>query len=250
MEKPLIGITANALLEGVADSGRHGVIENTVPQAYVDAVEEAGGIPVIVPLVAQRATALQILSYLDGLLLSGGGDVDPGLFGQEPHTKLGVVDVAKDRLESCLLSEALGVGMPILGICRGMQILNVAAGGTLIQDIPSSSPARIQHAQRATTATPSHMLRIKKGSRLANIVGTTKLRVNSYHHQAVDRVARGFAITATASDGIIEAIECKSRRFVLGVQFHPEKIFRDFPSCLAIFKAFVQESAVCGKVKA
>ena len=250
MEKPLIGITANTLVEGVKESGRRGDFENAVPQAYVDAVEEAGGTPLIIPLVAQRTTALRILSCLDGLLLTGGGDIDPGLFGQEPHPKLGVVDVAKDRLESSLLSEALGADIPILGICRGMQILNVAAGGTLIQDIPSSSPTRIQHAQHATAAAPSHTLCIKKGSRLASIVGTTKLRVNSYHHQAVDRVARGFVISATASDGITEAIESKSRRFVLGVQFHPEMIFRDFPSCFAIFKAFVQESAVCGKGKA
>ncbi len=240
--KPLIGITASTLVDGIQESGRPGETENAISQAYVDAVEAAGGIPLIVPLVHNSGTAHDILRILDGLLLSGGGDIDPGLYGQEPHRFLKVVDVRKDRLETALLQQALRQDMPVLGICRGMQVLNVAAGGTLIQDIPSSAPSRIQHSQHATSPVPTHKISVGKGSLLARILGQRELRVNSYHHQAVDRVAPGFTATAKASDGIVECIESRKHKFVLGVQFHPEMIFREYPVFQKLFEALVRES--------
>ena len=209
----------------------------------VDAIEDAGGVPVLVPLVSKTSSIFGILRVLDGLLLTGGGDIDPGLFGEEPRPCLKVVDVGKDHLEKTLIAEALAQNYPMLGICRGMQMINVVAGGTLIQDIPSSAPSGIQHLQRATSPSPTHGVRIQKGSLLQKILGDSSLRVNSYHHQAVKKVAPGFQITAEASDGIIEAIESKKHRFVLGVQFHPEMMFREFPVFQKIFKAFVQEAA-------
>ncbi len=242
MDRPLIGITANTLVEGVKETGRRGDIENAVPQAYIDAVEEAGGVPILIPLVSQKTTVQKILAVLDGLLLTGGGDIDPGLFGQEPHPALKVVDVGKDRLENLLLAEALKKDYPILGICRGMQIMNVVAGGTLLQDIPSSGPSRIQHLQRATAPGPSHTITIQKGSLLEKALGRLTLRVNSYHHQAVENLAPGFQATATAPDGIVEAIESERHTFAMGVQFHPEMMFRDFPVFHALFRALVRKA--------
>ncbi len=243
MKSPLIGITANALLEGLKESGRRGDVENAVPQAYVDAVEDAGGTPVLIPLVRNPSTAHRILESLDGLLLSGGGDIDPALYGEEPDPNLKVVDVEKDKLEKELIARALAKNYPLLGICRGMQILNVVAGGTLIQDIPSTARSSIQHLQRATAPVPIHRITLKKGSHLQKIAGQASLRVNSYHHQAVKKIAPGFEITATAPDGIVEGIESRRHRFVLGVQFHPEMMFREFPVFKKIFQKLVQEAA-------
>ena len=243
MKKPLIGITANTLVEGVKETGRRGDIENAVPQAYIDAIEDAGGLPLIVPLISNSSTIGQILDSLDGLLLTGGGDIDPGLYKEEPHRGLKVVDVGKDALEKALIARALSKDYPMLGICRGMQMINVVAGGTLIQDIPSATASKIQHLQRATSPVPTHRIRVKKGSHLEKILGKTDLRVNSYHHQAVKKIAPGFEITAKASDGIVEGIESRKHRFVLGVQFHPEMMFRDFPVFQKIFQRLVDEAS-------
>ena len=242
MKNPLIGITANTLVEGVKETGRRGDIENAVPQAYIDAIEQAGGVPVIIPLVSNSSTIVGILESLDGVLCTGGGDIDPGLFGEEPHQGLKVVDVQKDKLEKTLIAQALTKNYPMLGICRGMQMLNVVAGGTLIQDISTSSPSRIQHLQRATSPAPTHRITVKRGSHLEKILGKTELRVNSYHHQAVKKIAPGFETTAKAPDGIIEGIESRRHRFVLGVQFHPEMMFQDFPIFHKIFQQLVQEA--------
>ncbi len=247
----MIGLTANTLVEGIKESGRRGDVLNAVGQAYVEAVEAAGGVPVIIPFCEEPRSVWRILENLDGILLTGGGDITPALFGEEPHPALKTIDVRKDQLEKIVISRALAKDIPLLGICRGIQILNVIAGGTLIQDIPSWARAiknrgtrPVQHMQKATDPAPTHSITIQKDSQLDNILGlkTDFVRVNSYHHQAVGKIAPGFVVTATAPDGIVEAIESQRHRFVLGVQFHPEMGFRKTPVFHRIFQRLVREA--------
>ncbi|MCW2276699.1 gamma-glutamyl-gamma-aminobutyrate hydrolase family protein [Heliophilum fasciatum] len=159
-----------------------------------------------------------------GLLLSGGGDLDPARYGQQPHAALGEVDPQRDALEFALIRLALQQGMPILGICRGLQVLNVACGGTLIQDIPKQRPQALRHQQKAPRWHPSHSIHVEAGSRLQACYPEGSGWVNSFHHQAVDQVGAGLKVAARAGDGMIEAIEGLGESFVLAVQWHPEDL--------------------------
>lgn len=167
--------------------------------------------------------AAAMLDACDGLLLTGGDDVAPLLYGEEPQPGLGDIDAPRDTFELPLCRLALERGLPILGICRGIQLLNVAAGGTLRQDLVSDQSATVQHRMK-TAGGPAvhHTLGIVPGSRLHRLIGSERLAVNSYHHQAVGRIAEGFQVTATTADGVIEAIEPIDGRNIIGVQWHPE----------------------------
>lgn len=228
--KPLIGITAS--LEA-----------NTIKLQRENsrAIEQAGGIPVIISYVDQQATVDELAGRLDGLLLSGGGDIDPFLFGEEPIPALGSITPDRDWLEGLLIQRFLDRGKPILGICRGCQILNVVAGGSMYQDIYSQKKemALLQHAQQAPRDHVSHFITIAKGSLLSRILGEGPEKVNSFHHQAVDHMAPGFIVSARSSDGVVEAFESKNHPFVLGVQWHPEDLFLKYPTMAKLFSAFV-----------
>lgn len=226
--KPLIGIACS-----IEESGF------TVGTDYARAVHSSGGIPVALPPVIADELVPELLERLDGLLLSGGDDVDPVHYGEEILPENGQLEPERDRVELALAREALRRGVPILGICRGMQVLNVAAGGSLYQDIPSQTSTRLQHRQRAPRWYATHGITIRPASVLAAAFGVTATRVNSFHHQAVRRVAPGFAVTAQAPDGIIEGIEAEGHPFAVGVQWHPECLFERDPLQAALFRAFI-----------
>jgi putative glutamine amidotransferase len=236
--RPRIGITSRKVpyFHRERPYPRYGVAVN-----YLHAVELAGGLPLMLPLSRDPSLLDDYFGTLDGLLLPGGMDVDPVHYGEEPHRLLEEVDPVRDETELYLAKRALKEDMPILGVCRGEQLLNVAAGGSLFQDIGSQSPNEvIRHFQDFAQEWPSHSVEVKEGTLLSQIIPEKKLRVNSYHHQAVRRIAAGFQVSATAPDGIIEAIESTRHGFALGVQWHPELLVDQLDFNLALFRRHVE----------
>jgi putative glutamine amidotransferase len=206
---------------------------------YVGSVEDAGAIPVALPPVDPEDVAA-LVDRLDGLLLSGGVDVDPALYAQDRHPRLGKVNRRRDDFELELTREVLRRDLPILAICRGQQVLNVATGGTLVQDIPSLVRGAVDHDARGPRWRRSHQVEVTVPSRLHEILGRDTLSVNSFHHQAVDRIGEGLAVSARCpEDGVVEGLEMPARRFVVAVQWHPES-FRGRPrSFQPLFDAHV-----------
>jgi putative glutamine amidotransferase len=194
---------------------------------------------VLLPGIVGRE--VDFLCLIEGLLLSGGGDVDPYLFGEEPLPVVGEISPDRDRFEIELARRAMAEGMPVLGICRGIQVLNIAAGGTVCQDISLICRTPLKHCQQAPRAYGTHGLRLLPGSELAGALGVQDIRVNSFHHQAVIRLGMGLQATAYAPDGIVEGIEY-DKGWVLGVQFHPEEMWELDRRFLNIFKALVDAS--------
>ena len=187
---------------------------------YLDAVAAAGGIPVILaPLPARRLEA--IIERLDGVCLSGGPDVEPGCYGASAHPELGPTEPEVDLFELGLVRAARRRGLPILAICRGMQVLNIARGGTLVQHLPDIG-GEIQHRQTGPASEPTHDVAVAAGSKLAHIAGSERIDVNSFHHQAIDRLGTGLEPVAWSDDGVIEAVEAPGDPFTLGVQWHAE----------------------------
>jgi putative glutamine amidotransferase len=241
MHKPVIGITANSLFsENGAFPGMERVYVN---QSYLHSVEKAGGIPVLLPTVSSDSDITEQLGRVDGVILSGGCDINPLLFGEEPVTKLEFVLADRDEYEIALTRLSYQSGKPLLGICRGIQVLNVAFGGSLYQDIHSQAAnCCLKHSQSSRRDFAGHTVDIMPGSLLHDIIGKTALPVNSFHHQAVKDVAHDFITTARARDGIIEAIEKPGKRFLLGVQWHPEMLVDSYPVMLELFKRLVGEA--------
>lgn len=207
---------------------------------YVESVTRAGGEPRLLDSSMEVSRAIEGIS---GLMLTGGEDVDPALYGEPPHAALGVVDADRDRFEMAMVEQALASGLPMLGICRGLQVVNVACGGTLIQDIPSEVPAALNHRVPEPRNVIAHDIWVTRGTKLSAIlqerVGQDDAcPVNSRHHQAVKRLANGFDVSATAPDGIIEAIERRGDVFCLAVQWHPENFWRT-GEFRALFEAFL-----------
>lgn len=214
--KPLIGITASMEV----DESYY-----MMSKANVNAILQAGGQPLILPYLPAEDDVKQIAARLDGLYCPGGYDIDPTLFHEEPHPGLGTIIPARDRFELQLVKEMLALDKPILGVCRGIQIINIAFGGDMYQDIYGQSSSQLlQHQQKAPLGHGSHFVHVAENSLLFRITGSRKLRVNSRHHQANRRVELPLIIAGKASDGIVEAIESRQHRFVLGVQWHPENM--------------------------
>jgi putative glutamine amidotransferase len=211
---------------------------------YAEAVEGAGGAPVYIPLIPDREYLSALCERLDGLVLSGSNsDIDPVYYGEEPRQKLGSVIPERDETDLILLEAAERRSTPVLGICFGMQSLNVSRGGSLIQDLASQTPDAIKHEQGQTINRPSHHIRIESDSILAQLAGGETARVNSSHHQAVKEIGRDLRVIARAPDGVIEAIiDTRPDRFVLGVQWHPEVGWEKDKFSQAIFKKFIDES--------
>lgn len=231
--RPRIAVTGTAM-ETKYGTGTY------IDKAYIDGVIHGGGIPVLLPLTDTKDIDDTWISQYDGLLLSGGEDVDSLSYQQNPHPKQGRISPDRDLLEFAIISYALNQKMPLLGICRGIQVLNVACGGTLYQDIYSQVPGVMKHSQNAPRSYGTHIIKINPSSRLFTIYNHQKqIPVNSYHHQAIDRLADGLKVTATTDDGIIEAVEGTGNHFILGVQWHPEGMWKDYPEQLQLFKAFV-----------
>ena len=220
-----------------------GVARVRLNAAYTRALEAAGLVPLVVPPLADPAAALHLLDAVDGLVLTGGEDVGPALYGAAPHPALGPVHDARDRTEIALARAARDRGLPLLAICRGVQLLNVALGGTLVQDLPSERPGAAPHDQAGPRDIRAHPVAVAPGSRLARSLGADALEVNTLHHQAVDRVADGLTATAQAPDGIVEGVESADDRWwAVGVQWHPEELIRSpEPWDRALFAAFADE---------
>ncbi|HQZ17211.1 MAG TPA: gamma-glutamyl-gamma-aminobutyrate hydrolase family protein [Vicinamibacteria bacterium] len=213
---------------------------------YLHAVSKAHGLPSIVasgftnPLEEAEQLAGEILDNCDGLMLSGGTDVDPEIFGEIPHTALGRVDGPRDPFEITLAREAVRRDLPVLGICRGLQVLNVAMGGTLIQDIPSDIPGAARHEAGENRVEIAHEVEVVPGSKLAELLSARRVGVNSFHHQAAKRIGEGLTVSATSPDGIVEGLEMRDRTFVVAVQWHPENFWKTSPVFDGLFTGFVE----------
>jgi putative glutamine amidotransferase len=218
--QPVIGLTSRALHLRAADQERP---VETVARAYVDALEAEGALVILLPSPAEPEQAAEYAALLDGVILTGGDDPHPHLFGEEPHRKIERVDLRRDRFEIALVRAARSRGLPLLGICRGVQLLNIALGGDIYQDIDSQAESAICHSQHTLGDETWHEIEIADGSRLAGYLGQRRLAVNSFHHQACRRPGEGLKVAATAvGDGIVEAVEDPAHPFFLGVQWHPE----------------------------
>lgn len=233
---PIIGISTN----------HNHVDENTLTDTYADSVRAAGGIPLIIPMGFNADELLNTLRKCDGLIMSGGGDVHPLWFGEPPHQKLGAVNTPKDYYDIALIQGALLLGIPLLGICRGMQLLNVILGGTLIQDLPAQSERCFGHVQEATRYEVWHKTQVKDEGRLKAIFGgADEVLTNSFHHQAVKDLAAGGVITAQAPDGTIEAIDFYPEYNAMGVQWHPEALACEGKTLHhRIFQHLIQEASL------
>ena len=235
-EKPNIGLIytgkALALLETEGRDTR---------QAYREAIMESGGEVIVLGQTHAPSVVVEQLDSLDGVLLPGGIDVDPVFYGEAPDPLLEETDASLDQFEFRVLDHARRNHLPVLGICRGHQIINVYYGGSLIQDIPSQHKSIVTVVHRAKP-NASHFVTVEADSMLHSLLQTDRIEVNSRHHQAVKRLADGFVITARSEDGIIEALEHKGAVFIVGVQFHPERMISDEPRMKALFKRFVEEA--------
>ncbi len=232
--KPVILVNCDFL-----DKPRRRVFLN---ETYVDAVVRAGGIPLLYPHVNDAAAARAALDLADAVLFTGGDDLDPSRWGEAPHPTLDRMDPRKESADFTLIGAAEEARMPLLGICGGLQLLNVFRGGTLVQDVPSAVGPDVAH--RGKPDVPAeHPVRVASGTRLERVLGSLAPQVNSAHHQAIARVGRGLTVNARSADGVIEGVEGDDpARFVLAVQWHPERII-DWPGQLALFEALV--AAAC-----
>lgn len=219
----------------------------SVPLSNVRAITQFGGVPIVLPNLEMDGIE-EIASTIDGLLLTGGGDIDPTLFGEEPLPGLGNIVPERDRFEVALIQKMLKLNKPILGICRGAQIMSIAMGGDMYQDIYSQRDGSLlQHDQQAPNWHGSHFVEVTEGSLLRKIVGVDKFKVNSYHHQALRNMPDGFIVSGVASDGVIESFESTKHTFVMGVQWHPESLIsKNDVNSLAIFEAFINECKKLG----
>jgi putative glutamine amidotransferase len=238
--KPIIGVTPDF---NAGNRKEWGGSEPTyfLRARYIRAVEELGGIPLVLPLLADRTTRRRLLKQIDGILLTGSGpDLPPSLYGERQRYPFEIVSDRRASFELDIVNLARQADIPLLGICGGMQAMNVACGGSLYQDLASQISAPLQHRQSTPATNLSHTVAIAPGSLLRRIVRSVSMRVNSSHHQSVKAVAPSLVASAVASDGIVEAIESPTRRFFLGIQWHPEFLFDRHLLHRRLFEAFLR----------
>lgn len=237
MKKPFIGITCNYMM---AETGMSlGQERNFVTKDIIDAVIDAGGVPILIPIINREEDILDIMDSLYGIILSGGHDINPIYYGEEPTTSIGFTYTPRDLFELFIVKAAIEKDMPILGISRGHQIMTVAFGGKLYQDLNENEKAYINHMQRSGINDIGHYVDLKKDSKLHKIFNTERILVNSFHHQAVKIAPKNFQITAMSSDGIIEAMEHNNKP-IMSVQWYPEMMVKKHPVMLKIFEEFVK----------
>ena len=213
------------LVVGIAEERRESAVN--VPRSYIQALERVGHVPLIIPAGLSDKDLRMLLKKVDMVLFPGGEDVNPSRYETSPSPQLGAVNDERDAYEWQVMTEAIRLRKPIMGICRGMQMINVYLGGSLYQDLPSEYPdTSLHHRQSVSSSIPTHLVIVSRTSRLFAVTGQDTLRVNSSHHQAVRRLAPGLRIAARATDGVIEAVECDSLP-IAGVQFHPERLAVD-----------------------
>ncbi|MCI0183717.1 MAG: gamma-glutamyl-gamma-aminobutyrate hydrolase family protein [Acidibacillus sp.] len=233
--RPLIGLTVNEYV-------KNGIPGEFVGQDYTDGVYAAGGLPLVLPLTADKEAIVELANRLDGLILTGGSDIAPQLFHEEPRLGLGEISPLRDAMEAMLIVQMVALDKPILAICRGIQIVNAVMGGTLYQDLLREWSGRLQHAQKAPRDHVAHSVSLVEGSRLHALMGAPEVMVNTFHHQAVSALAPGFVISGRSHDGLVEAIEHPGYRFIVGVQWHPENLWRKYPEHARLFTGVVEAS--------
>lgn len=236
-ERPLIGVTADLNLAETVMS---------LDMPFMDALTRLGAMPVLLPVTSDERLLASYVHELDGFLFSGGSDVDPMMYSQEQKPSCGGITPQRDRCElplARLLAER--TDKPVLGICRGFQVINIALGGDVYQDLPTEFEGNglVAHEQKQAEKYPSHRVSVTRGSLLHRIVGTDSMLVNSVHHQAVHRQGAGFVVSANAPDGVIEAAELEGHTFFLGVQWHPEEMWRRDSASAKLFQAFIDACA-------
>lgn len=233
MRKAIIGITANQDKD---------YKEYRLNKSYSKAIISAGGLPVILPVISDETIIKEYIKEIDGLLLTGGADPDPLIYGENPLPFTGSIDPLRDSFELEIFKYAFQEKLSILGICKGIQIINIAMGGTLYQGLDSQREGVFKHNQEAPSWYPTHNVKIEADSYLNQIVKQEKIKVNSNHHQSIKDVSSKFLVSAKAEDGVIEAIEIGEERFVMGVQWHPETMWKNSHENFNIFKEFVSQS--------
>lgn len=243
MAKPFIGISGARFSPDMIIPGPR-LLGVSLSDDYAHGVETAGGIPVVIPFLESNHNISVVADKLDGLLLSGGEDVDPLSYGEQPLRGLGSIVPERDALELAMLAAMLERGKPVLAICRGIQLLNAALGGTLYQDLPSQWDGHILHAQRARRSHLSHSVKVATDSKLFHLLGEREeIHSNSFHHQAVRDCGRQLKAVAWDAEGLIEAVEHETLPFVVGVQWHPENLWRTTPYYLGLFQGLVNAAA-------
>lgn len=242
--KPLIGVTTQTLhsIDGIPEGLPPSWMMN---QRYILAVADAGGAPLMIPLLERDDAALRAAyERLDGVLIPGGVDMDPHTFGEECSALMGRTDTARDYVELTLTRWALEDKKPLLGLCRGSQVINVAMGGSLYQDIGTEYPDAIKHDYFPTAGYArdylAHPVAIAHGSKLADIIGRRDVNVNSMHHQGIKQLAPGLVASAVAPDGLVEALESSNGHFMVGVQWHPESLMDNDQGMRRLFSRFVE----------
>jgi putative glutamine amidotransferase len=245
--RPLIGVPAQTLqtIDGIPAELPHSWVMN---HRYLTALASVGGAPVIVPLLTHNDDALRsIYDSVDGVFIAGGVDVDPASYDQPRSPFCGRTDLDRDVVEITLTRWARAEGKPIFGVCRGLQIINVEAGGSLIQDCAELAPGALKHDYFPNAGHArdflAHSISVAAGTQLHEILGAGEVLVNSMHHQVLDRVADGLVVSATAPDGLVEAIEAPGEPFTLGVQWHPEMLVDTDPATRRLFEAFIEAAA-------
>lgn len=212
---------------------------NKLNYTYIDAVVKGGGVPIIIPILKNLDDLDKYLDSVDGIIFTGGEDISPLLFGEDPTKEVDIICYDRDKIELELFKRAYSRGMPILGICRGLQLINVALGGTLYQDINSQLPNSLGHISTYNIEGGYHSIDIINDTILYDILGKEKINVNSQHHQSVKELGKNLRVNALSSDGVIEGIETTTGNFVLGVQFHPEAMMEEAKEFINIFEYFI-----------
>jgi putative glutamine amidotransferase len=239
-KRPLIGLTTYRKIAEDSGAPLYGLM-----RSYVEAVIAAGGIPLLIPLGLDTDDLFAILKRVDGLILPGGGDIDPEAYHGTPHELVRGIDDDRDRVEINLAREAVKTEKPFLAICRGHQVLNVALGGTMWEDLASQMPGAIRHdynGNGARTDRP-HTVQVRKDSQLAAILNSEMVPVNSLHHQGLRDLAPELSVSATAPDGLVEGVEIEGHPFAIGVQWHPENLVKIDPAMHKLFASLIEASA-------
>lgn len=238
-KRPIIGVTGSLIIDegGMFPGYERAYVNND----YIQSVVMAGGVPFIIPMVYDENIIRTQLECVDALIISGGHDINPLMYGEEPSQKLGAILPKRDTFDAAVVKLAMEMKIPTIGICRGEQMLNVANGGTLYQDLSFIDGCYIKHNQGALPSTATHTTSIVEGTKLHAILGDTVM-TNSFHHLAVKDVAPGFKVAALSKDGVVEAIEKEGEQFVIGLQWHPEMMAKDHPVMLKIFEKLIEEA--------
>ena len=233
--KPIIGV-----FPSIKDDGTFWLYEN-----YTNPIIKFGGVPLVIPTVTEesRDTLYSLMDMCDGFLFTGGVDIDPTHYGMKKLDTCGTIVAKRDEFELLAFDYALSTGKPILGICRGCQLMNVALGGTLCQDIPSEHPDAIRHTSDSVVNPTLHEIDIPDNSPLLKLSGAPRVKINSFHHQCTDKLGRGLKLLATSTDGIPEGVYLDGERYLVGVQWHPERAYQTSDVDANIFRSFIEASS-------